>query len=61
MLFPLSVTIESDYERNFDEIDGVIGTADLQQSVEVSDGVSGRRAHLPETYDSKSYASFNEG
>ena len=40
MLFPLNVTIESDYKRNFDGTDRVIETADLQQSVEVSDGES---------------------
>ena len=37
MLFPLNVTIESVHERNFDETDGVIETADLQQLVEASD------------------------
>ena len=37
MLFPLSVTIESDCGRNFDENDRVIETADLQQLAEVSD------------------------
>ena len=40
MLFPLSVSIESDYEGNFDGTDRVIETADLQQPAEVSDGES---------------------
>ena len=40
MFFPLNVTIESDHERNFDETDGVIETADPQQLAEASDGES---------------------
>ena len=53
MLFPLNVTIESDHESNFDESDGVIETTDSQTvSRSFRQRVSGRRGHLPGTYDS---------